>query len=303
MQEQVKEILEMTKNGHISVEEASRLIEALNKKTATTEQSSDSRKSGDPKEPWGGIKMDQDLDSIGKFVEKLLSIPVLKKSIESATKTATIVAKNHRSTMLSQLEEPVGESFSFEDNSFNLSTFSSVSLSHSAFCDNSLNASSLQVLAMERSEMNDCAFNGTSLDHVHLTDATMNDTSFSGSRVRSFSIQDSKFNDLNFSGCSLRDVVISQKTDISDCSINNLQLQQCELKKNRWSDCNFHAVTIESSQLDAVEFADMSLSKITIVDCVIRNVALSDIKLEAKELRGLTIDGTESFLRVLDLKA
>jgi hypothetical protein len=222
MQEQVKEILEMTKCGQISVDEASRLIEALNKRTSSPEEKKSTSNVDGDKDARSGFKMDQDLDSIGKFVEKLLSIPALKKSIDSATKAATKVSKSHDGTRLSQFEEPTGESFSFEDNSINLSTFSGTSLSHSSFCDNSINASSIQNLAMVRSEIVDGSFNATSLDQFHLSDAKIDGTSFSGSRVRECTLEQSEFTDASFSGCSLRDVVISQHSKVTDCSMSHL---------------------------------------------------------------------------------
>lgn len=260
MKQEIQDIIEMTKAGKISSEQAAELIEALSEPQAAKSEKPQSN------------DQDHDLSSlsdIGSF---------LRGTISSALNGAFEKSKSGSASHLSRIDAPQGHDFTFDDNSINVSSITELKLENSHFDDNAINGSKLHQVSLTDSSLSDCSINGSSIDKITLTSSHFSDLGIHGSKCAGFSVtEQSRLSAVGIQGCSLKDVAIADKSTVEDCRLNGVSAHQLTLSRCKLSDVGAQGVAFKNSTLSGCTFANVKLKGLRIADCKFSQASFSDI--------------------------
>jgi uncharacterized protein YjbI with pentapeptide repeats len=287
MKEEILKILEMSKNGIITDSEAAELLATL--------KGNDQKIHTDIKaknESFSGDKFEKNIKSgITDFVNS-----VLGKAFNEVDKS--ISQERHNKQNLSRVDNPKGEDYTFDDNSFQVSSAKGIELKSSRLTDNSFNASNVDGLSLSDSIIEDTSFNGSSLDEVILIGAKIIDTSFNGAKVSKFLMNNSTIKDVSFHGVNIKGLDLLNQSKFEDCVFQGATLIQTQFDLCVIEDAKLSGTSFKETTFDNCSFKDIQLNDLKIWGCKLKNVHLSDINLSNVVIENKEFNSTEEFFNV-----
>lgn len=232
MKEEINKVLDMVKNGILSSEQATQLIQAINDSSKKAEQQFQKAK-----------------ESVGGFLSETL------QSTISAVKSAGIFNEDqeHNAVTLSKFSAPGGTDFTFTDNSINLSNVHALTLEASKFIDNSINGSKLENLSFKNSEFMDNGIHASSLDGFESDDSKWIDTQINGSRISALKLSaKSSLTDCQFNACNLKNTVF-ENVQLSDAQLNACNFNRVTLRNVNLADLKLNRLELNDQEIDGTE--------------------------------------------------
>jgi uncharacterized protein YjbI with pentapeptide repeats len=234
-----------------------------------------------------------DLSNLGSFVSKAM------KEVEkgfSETHLDDKVGKNN--VTLSRLDKPVGEKFSFDNNSIQVSNINDLRLENSKMNDNSIQAGHMNSIHLKNSLFNDCEIQGSALDQFNVTDSKLTDVSFQGTKSSRSTFNDSILSDVEFQGANFKNFNINKQTKICNSKFMGLNINLCLFSATLFADTELQGCSFKDSTMSSCEFHDCHFVDVKISECEISNVILNDRNLKNIYLNGKVITSTEEFLKL-----
>jgi len=224
MQTEQMKILTMIKDGQITPEQGTQLLEALR---------DDGPKSNTRGTPLG-------MEGLGEIIQSTVS-----KALGAVNKL-TMKDGSNNEIVFSKTGGVGGANYIYEGNSINLSKMNAISLTDSRMVENSVNMSKIEDLALESSEWNHNSVNASSVK-----DSRWNRARWSGVDVNATKLEDASFEE----GCEWNAVSLNT-AKIKDSVFQNVKLKNVELNFVKFEDLVLKNIALENLSINAAKLKD-----------------------------------------------
>lgn len=303
MSEELRRILAMVKDGRLSEEQASEMIEALN--LTEGESSGDGHyrdeirhKRHDRRRKRGRHSGRGDSDYIEDLGINIGSevASIIDKSLRGLN--SVLGGSSHRFgptnwlnesnvNVMSRLHEPEGEGYTCRDNNFTVSKLDVLHLMNSRLCDNELHASAIKDISIENGEFNGNEMRGSSIKDLNISSGAVSNCQLNGAQLAEVTIDNGKIDDCALNGAQLRDINIDAsnltESNFNGVKVNDLKITDGstvnELKMNG---VKCRDLTIASSRVDALRFNGMNIES-----CHCQESAISHVQFRNKDWKDM----------------
>ena len=280
MSEELQRILAMVKDGRLTEEQASRMIEALD-----TGESGRPRRRSKPANDTGSL---EDLGmSIGDEVASIIdkSLQGLNAVLGSSTRRfgPGTWLNDSNINVMSKLHEPGGEDFECRDNSFTVSKLADAQLFGARLCDNELHASSIKQTAVHQGEFSGNELRGSSIKGLDINHGALTNCQMNGVQLTDIGICRGKLDDCVFNGVQFRDLGI-EDSNVVECRFNGAKANGLKIADNSTvSELKFNGVKCQDVTISSSRVHTLKLSGITVEDLEIRASALTGVVIRNKD--------------------
>ena len=250
---------------------------------------------------------------------------------------------------LSHADVPRGRNYIFRGNQLRMSKMTDLKLDQAEMSDTKIDASRLDEIRLTTSRLVDCDFNSSSVTELRLAASEISDATLVSSKVaeltfanqssmRQVRLQSSVLKECRFLDRTLWEKtavehsvlvdIVMRATTVSSCGFRAVKMKDVLAENCTWRDvslsdlgidrtafigCTFDHVSIAANScsiwkkrnLSKVHFENCQLSSISFNDCrladsKIRDVRLDGITIEGLDLSHQTIVGNDAFLRAIE---
>lgn len=278
MSDELQRILAMVKDGRLTEEQASRMIEALN--AGKSDRPGRRRERNDDSESLEDLGMSIG-DEVASIIDK--SLRGLNAVLGSSTRRfgpGTWLNDSNVSVM-SKLHQPEGEDYECRDNNFTVSRLADARLFGAKLCDNELHASSIKQTSIHQGEFRgnelrgssikdldidhgvliNCQMNGVQLSDVRIVRGKLDDCMFNGVQFRELGVEDSSVSECRFNGAKVNGLNITDNSTVSELKFNGVKCQDLTISSSR----------VDSLKLSGLTVEDLEITGSVLTGVVIRN--------------------------------
>ncbi len=303
MKDEIKRILEMYREGRLSMEEVEALIDALNDREDHRKERGRSGGKEEPDTPEQGDTKFDSFDSVfGKeFGEAMAGFGSwfggnIKSNVARAVGPKTWGDKSNRMTM-SKAEPPVSDASTCSGNSISVSHLSGIELKEASFCNNVFSASKARRFRIIHGSYNRNALQGGALEDVRVVEGAIEDTAINGTKSSSIHLASSTIRKNSWSGTSIKDLYLKNDSHLHDSSLSGVSLRKILLENSRLEECAFTGlhlrdVSIQESKLIRWKLSGLSIQRSSILRSEMNDVAFvaSNRPFSEWRIKGLTIE-------------
>jgi len=287
VKEEIKQIIEMSQQGKIDIDQAAELIAALNEK----QQKESNEKT---------VEFDGISELISKTIAGALSgnLGKMRGKIGKANLKFNMGdEKGENEINNSSVSAPDGDSFDFNENEFHMSKVSGLKFESSAiFSENQVHASSLTGINLSSGGVQECAFHGSSVDDLNINDSVLAECQFHGSKVSHLMIlENSEIKECEFHGSTLKQTSITKQSKISEVQLAGISTNMFNVISTTWSEIDFHGCSMINSTFKDLKWKEGQVSNCNFVNCEISNVELSEFELSDINVKDVKINGNTEF--------
>jgi uncharacterized protein YjbI with pentapeptide repeats len=297
IREDIKKILDMTRSGSITDDQAAELLTALSESKETHEQTSRSEGNNETSTPksedFFGLNLGHLDDVVNTFINKAL------KAVKSTRINVSAKDKDNNLINMSRFSPPEGEDFTFSDNQIQVSSVNGLQLNHSRLIETHFQACHVDGIDAVSSDIEDCRINGSSIDHLTIKNSKICDTEINGSKFSDLSLSDgSSISDAKFNGAIVKTLALTNHSEITDTKFSGVSFANLTLDGSRFDDCNLNAVKCNDTHLTQVHFSDCNFRDCKFVNSSLEGIDLKDLNIRGLQLVNAKVTGNDEFMKI-----
>jgi uncharacterized protein YjbI with pentapeptide repeats len=297
IKEDIKKILDMTRSGSISDEDAAELLAALSESKSDKDNGNSEEdkkgKASHKADDFFGLNFGHLDDVVNTFINRAF------KAVKSTRINVSAKDKDENLVNMSRFAPPEGEDFTFSENQIQLCSIDGIKLNRSEFTDNHFQGSHVNGIDAFSSKIVDCQINGSSIDQLTIKDSEFSDTKINGSKISGLALScASKISDSNFNGVIIKTLEIMNSSELSDSKFNAVSFTNSSLDASRIEDCNVTATKFIDTKFIRAQFSDCNFRECKILNSSLSEIHLKDLNIRGLVLQNLTITGNAEFLKI-----
>lgn len=276
MSEELQRILAMVKDGRLTEEQASRMIEALD--TGESERPRRRRKPADDTESLEDLGISIG-DEVASIIDK--SLRGISAVLGGSTRKfgpGTWLNDSNISVM-SKLHQPGGEDYECRDNNFTVSRLTDTQLFGARLCDNELHASSIKQATIHKGEFSGNELRGSSIKALDINHGALTNCQMNGVQLTDIGICRGKLDDCMFNGVQFRDLGI-EDSGVVECRFNGAKVNGLNIAANS---------TVSELNLNGVKCQDLLISSSRVDMLKLSGLTVEDFEIKASSLTGVVI--------------